>query len=74
MYAVKPDGLLLIATFAEDGPTKCSGLPVMRYSADQLHAEFGEHFLLIGKEKETHITPGGNTQRFVYCLCRKIGA
>lgn len=74
MHAVKAGGLVLIATFAEDGPTKCSGLPVMRYSAAQLHAEFGEHFLMLDKEKETHVTPGGNEQKFVYCLCRKVGS
>jgi ubiquinone/menaquinone biosynthesis C-methylase UbiE len=74
LHAVKPGGLVLIATFAEDGPTKCSGLPVMRYSATELHAEFGDHFLMIDTQKEAHITPGGNEQRFVYCLCRKVGA
>ncbi len=72
MKAVKPGGLVIVATFAEDGPTKCSGLPVMRYSADQLHSEFGEPFQLLGHEKELHLTPGGNEQKFVYCFCRKV--
>lgn len=71
LKAVKPGGLVIVATFAEDGPTKCSGLPVMRYSATQLHAEFGEPFQLLGHEKEAHHTPGGNEQKFVYCLCKK---
>ncbi len=71
LRAVKPGGLVIVATFAEDGPTKCSGLPVMRYDADQLHAEFGEPFLLLGHEKESHHTPGGSEQKFVYCLCRR---
>src|SRR5262249_20761732 len=44
LHAVKPGGLVIVATFAEDGPTKCSGLPVMRYSASELHAQFGEPF------------------------------
>lgn len=71
LRAVKPGGPVIVATFAEDGPTKCSGLPVMRYSANELHAEFGEPFLLLGHEKESHHTPGGSEQKFVYCFCRK---
>ena len=69
--ALKPGGMVIVATFAEDGPAMCSGLPVMRYSADQLHAEFGESFELLGHEKEFHRTPGGKEQRFVYCLLRR---
>lgn len=71
LHAVKPGGLVIVATFAEDGPTECSGLPVMRYSAEQLHSEFGEPFILLGHEKESHHTPGGREQKFVYCFCRK---
>ncbi len=67
---VKPGGLVIVATFAEDGPTMCSGLPVMRYSASALHQTFGGRFDLIGHEKESHLTPAGMEQKFVYCLCR----
>lgn len=74
LKAVRPGGLVIVATFAEDGPTKCSGLPVMRYSARELHAEFGEPFELIGHDLEAHRTPTGNEQKFVYCLCRKTPA
>lgn len=69
--AVKPGGLVIVATFAEDGPDHCSGLPVMRYSADALHAEFGAPFTLLRQEREEHHTPAGATQKFIYCLCRK---
>jgi ubiquinone/menaquinone biosynthesis C-methylase UbiE len=72
LQAVKPGGLIIVATFAEDGPTQCSGLPVMRYSANDLHSEFGEPFELLGHEKESHHTPRGNEQKFVYCFCRKV--
>lgn len=72
LRAVKPGGLVIVATFAEDGPSKCSGLPVMRYDADGLHAEFGEAFVMLGHEKESHHTPSGNEQKFVYCFCRKV--
>lgn len=74
LRAVKPGGLVIVATFAEDGPSNCSGLPVVRYSADGLHAAFGAPFLLLGHEKESHHTPGGSEQKFVYCLCRKLVA
>ena len=71
--AVKPGGYVLVATFAEDGPEYCSGLPVVRYSAEGLHSEFGSDFRLIKSEHEDHRTPGGTEQSFLYCLCRRIG-
>ena len=71
LRAVKPGGHVIVATFAEDGPEKCSGLPVMRYSADGLHAEFGAPFTLLQQEREEHHTPSGTVQKFIYCLCRK---
>ena len=70
LRAVKPGGLVIVATFAEDGPERCSGLPVKRYAADELHAEFGEPFTLLGHVRESHTTPAGKEQPFVYCFCR----
>lgn len=72
MRAVKPGGLVIVATFAEDGPEKCSGLPVMRYSTEALHSEFGDAFQLLGSEPEVHITPAGKEQKFVYCFCKRM--
>ncbi len=69
--SVRPGGHVIVATFAEDGPEKCSGLPVVRYQPESLHAEFGDAFLLVGHEKEAHHTPSGAVQQFVYCYCRK---
>ncbi len=71
-YAVKPGGHVIVATFAEDGPLQCSGLPVMRYRADELHNEFGDAFTLLKHQKEEHHTPSGTVQKFVYCYCRRI--
>lgn len=68
--AVRPGGYVLVATFADDGPERCSGLEVARYSAQDLHAEFGSAFRLVRSEREEHVTPWGSTQKFVYCLCR----
>jgi SAM-dependent methyltransferase len=69
--AVRPGGYVLVATFAEDGPEYCSGLPVVRYSAEGLHSEFGTDFQLVRSEHEDHRTPGGAEQSFLYCLCRR---
>jgi SAM-dependent methyltransferase len=73
LRAVRPGGLVIVATFAEDGPTHCSGLPVMRYAPPELHAEFGEPFYPLGHERESHQTPSGKAQKFVYCFCRRAG-
>lgn len=63
LRSVKPGGHVIVATFAEDGPCQCSGLPVMRYDATQLHAEFGGEFTLISHEREAHLTPLGTAQQ-----------
>lgn len=72
MRAVKPGGLVMVATFAEDGPTTCSGLPVMRYSPSELSEAFGDSFEPVRDERETHKTPSGTEQRFLYCVFRKL--
>lgn len=71
--SLRPDGHVIIATFAEDGPTKCSGLPVMRYSPQALLAEFGPTFDLLRHDKEAHRTPSGAIQQFNYCHLRLVG-
>ena len=66
-----PGGYLVISTFAEDGPRKCSGLDVVRYGEDSIRAEFGEAFELIGHQREAHPTPMGTIQQFGYYRFRK---
>ena len=66
--AVRPGGHIIIATFAADGPTQCSGLDVCRYSPDTLCAEFGAGFDLVAQAVEEHITPSGGAQRFQYSV------
>jgi ubiquinone/menaquinone biosynthesis C-methylase UbiE len=68
--ALRPGGFALVATFAADGPSRCSGLKVARYSSGALHAEFGADFRLLSSDRQTHITPWGAEQPFTYCLCR----
>ena len=72
LRSVKQGGHVIVATFAEDGPLQCSGLPVARYSPEELHAEFGEPFELIEHQREEHQTPFGTKQQFIYCYCRKL--
>jgi SAM-dependent methyltransferase len=69
--AVRPGGHVIVATFASDGPERCSGLPVARYEPESLHHEFGDGFTLLHSTHETHPTPFGTEQKFIYCYCRK---
>jgi SAM-dependent methyltransferase len=71
LHALRPGGHLLVATFAEDGPERCSGLPVVRYGADALLAEFGPSFRLVRQLRESHHTPFDTVQPFNYCWLRK---
>lgn len=68
--SVRHGGHVIVSTFGPEGPTKCSGLDVVRYDADSLHQEFGVHFRLLGSSKELHQTPFGTVQQFLYCYCR----
>jgi SAM-dependent methyltransferase len=68
--AVRRGGHVIVATFGPEGPTKCSGLEVVRYGADALHAEFGAGFRLLRHLTEIHQTPAGATQQFTYCYCK----
>lgn len=69
--SLKSDGHLILASFAHDGPTKCSGLDVVRYSAESLAAEVGEGFELMESRSDLHKTPFDTEQRFLYTCFRK---
>lgn len=70
-HALRAGGHVIVATFAPDGPDHCSGLKVSRYSPETLHREFGRGFEVIESASETHHTPSGTEQKFMYCYCRK---
>lgn len=72
--AVKPGGYAIIATFALDGPERCSGLPVERYDADALAAQFAPAFVRIAESHELHRTPSGGEQPFTYVVLRRLEA
>jgi cyclopropane fatty-acyl-phospholipid synthase-like methyltransferase len=68
---VKSNGFLIIGTFSDKGPEKCSGLPVRRYTETSLAAAFSDGFEKISCIREEHITPFGTSQQFVFCVFRK---
>jgi len=63
-------GHAIIATFALDGPARCSGLPVVRYSPDSLRQTLGADFTLITSRNDSHATPWGGTQSFQFSALR----
>lgn len=70
-HSLVTNGAVVIATFSLAGPTKCSGLDVVRYSAASLAQQLGSDFELIFDAEETHTTPSGNEQHFVVCQFKK---
>lgn len=69
---LSPQGQVIIAAFAPDGPERCSNLPVVRYSAEALAETFGEKFRLLETRAEQHRTPSGASQSFLYHrFCRR---
>ncbi len=64
--ALPVGGHLIIAAFAIDGPTQCSGLDIVQYDAEKLCSELGEKFALVESVSENHTTPANKVQRFNY--------
>ncbi|WP_266158659.1 class I SAM-dependent methyltransferase [Dyella silvatica] len=69
--AVRAGGYIVIGTFAEDGPTQCSGLAVARYDVETLAAMFAPAFEKISSSRDVHRTPAGNEQAFTYVVLRR---
>lgn len=70
---LRPGGAVLIATFGPGGPDHCSGLPVRRYSSEELSAVLGPSFEPLHSELEIHVTPGNRQQEFCYTVFRFHG-
>ena len=68
--ALKPGGFVILATFAPDAPERCSGLPVSRYSADDLSELLGDTFESLEIRREVHTTPRGSPQPFTWLAGR----
>lgn len=70
--ATHPGSAVILSTFALDGPERCSGLPVQRYSAEALAARLGAGFALTDQAAERHVTPWGSIQSFTYAAFRRM--
>lgn len=70
--SLEPGGWVVVATFGPDGPTTCSGLPIVRYSHQQLAAQFAG-YQLVTTAGEEHVTPWGTGQQFTAVLLRHPG-
>jgi hypothetical protein len=68
---LKSGGFAIIATFAIDGPAVCSGLPVVRYSAESLSDAFDNDMRIIESVRHEHRTPWGTVQPFIYTTLRR---
>jgi SAM-dependent methyltransferase len=71
LRTLSPGGHLILATFAPDGPTRCSGLDICRYDAEAVLKELGDSFSIVKELRETHTTPAGRTQNFFYGVFRR---
>lgn len=69
---LKVHGSAIVATFGPDGPERCSGLPVARYSPEGLATEFGKGFILVDAMPFDHRTPWGSTQVFQYSRLLRV--
>ncbi|MFD2909261.1 class I SAM-dependent methyltransferase [Flavobacterium ardleyense] len=72
LQSLKSNGNLVLGTFSEEGPEKCSGLEITQYSVEKLEAIFGEDFELENCFTEEHATPFDTTQDFIFCNYKKI--
>lgn len=66
-------GYLVIGTFSENGPKKCSGLEIKQYTDTELQGQLAQHFSKIRCVTEDHITPFNTTQSFLFCSFKKLG-
>ncbi len=66
--SLKPGGYIIIASFSLEGPSRCSGLDIVRYNPDTLHKEISDDVELIESLTEDHQTPFDTQQKFIFCL------
>ena len=72
--ALKVGGYAIIATFALDGPERCSGLPVVRYDPAGLSQTLGRGLQLVHTQRHAHATPWGSDQSFQFSVFRAIAS
>lgn len=70
--ASRPGSVAVVGCFAPDGPTHCSGLPVVRRDVADLVEFLGPQWKLIAQDREMHPTPGGATQPFTWAAFVRV--
>lgn len=71
---INPEGILVIGTFSEQGPAKCSGINIRQYSETSMTERIMPYFEKINCITVDHQTPSGSIQNFIFCSFRKIQA
>jgi SAM-dependent methyltransferase len=74
LQALKPGRYVIIGVFAPEAPPRCSGLPVQRYTLEELQTTLGPQLKLMRHQKQLHVTPGGVEQMYQYAQFQRIGA
>ena len=69
--SIEPGGFVILGTFSEKGPDKCSGLPIKKYSIGQMQKLFAEGFVSMSCKNVDHETPSGTKQNFTFCTFKK---
>ena len=70
--SIKSGGYLLIAAFSADGPLKCSGIEIQRYSEEEMQQQFAGDFQILKQERLLHETPSGGEQEFLFSLFQRF--
>lgn len=69
---LKPEGLVVVATFSEDGPKKCSGIDIKQYSEKSLSDLLEKSFKKVRCFTENHKTPFETIQNFIFCSFKNV--
>jgi hypothetical protein len=72
LAGTRPGSVVILSTFAPEGPDRCSGLPVRRYGAAEMATFLGAVFRTIADLRSDHATPTGTIQRFHTCVARRV--
>ncbi len=62
---------LIIGTFSQNGPKKCSGLEIKQYNEKELTSELKKGFDKIQCVTEDHTTPFNTIQNFLFCSFKR---
>jgi cyclopropane fatty-acyl-phospholipid synthase-like methyltransferase len=69
---ISKDGILILGTFSEEGPTKCSGIEIKQYSETSMTEKLNKFFQKVKCITVNHVTPFETIQNFVFCSFKKI--